>query len=207
MAKTLFITIVAAAATAALITRIPQSHTPATAQAPAAAEPTAVVLQVATPPAPQFTFTDASGKQMSVDIVENYQPKKIAQQPGANAQQAPKVDERLARAATIAEERANAHSRRKCWAYVKDALLASGAVSSRPETEFAKEAGAELVSRHGFKKLPVSDPYKAPVGSVLVYTAKDAPGHVEIRTKDGFVSDFKSKTPSPRPLIGIYSKS
>jgi hypothetical protein len=64
-----------------------------------------------------------------------------------------------------------------------------------------------LVSSYGFKKLPVRDPFKAPIGSVLVYGDKKAAGHVEIRTRDGFVSDFKSKIPSPRPLIGVFSKS
>jgi hypothetical protein len=63
------------------------------------------------------------------------------------------------------------------------------------------------VSSYGFKKLPVSDPYAAPLGAVLVYGASKAAGHVEIRTKDGFVSDFKSKVPSPRPLLGVYAKS
>ena len=69
-----------------------------------------------------------------------------------------------------------------------------------------KEAGQELVSSYGFKKLSVRNPYKAPVGSVLVYGASKAAGHVEIRTKDGFVSDFKSKIPSPRPLLGVYAR-
>lgn len=150
--------------------------------------------------AKQFTFTDASGKPATVDVVDQFQPNKIQRPASA-------IDSRLARAATIAQERANAHSRRLCWAYVKNALLASGVVSSRPETPLAKQAGDELVQKYGFKKLPVSDPYKAPVGAVLVYTAKNAPGHVEIRTPDGFVSDFKSRTPSPRPLIGVYAKS
>lgn len=116
-------------------------------------------------------------------------------------------NDKLARAATIAEERANAHSRSLCWRYVKDALVAAGAVSSRPETEFAKDAGDELVRKHGFKKLPIRDPYAAPVGAVIVYNAKGAPGHVEIRTQDGFVSDFRAKTPSRRPLIGVYVKA
>jgi hypothetical protein len=58
-----------------------------------------------------------------------------------------------------------------------------------------------------FKKLSVRDPYKAPVGSVLVYNNKKGAGHVEIRTKSGFASDFRSKIPSPRPLIGVYTKS
>jgi len=90
---------------------------------------------------------------------------------------------------------------------VKEALLAAGAVSSYPKTPYAKQAAQELVSSYGFKKLPVRDPFKAPVGSVLVYGDKKAAGHVEIRTRDGFVSDFKSKIPSPRPLIGVFTKS
>ena len=86
-------------------------------------------------------------------------------------------------------------------------LLAAGAIDSYPKTALAKQAGDELVRDYGFTKLPVTDPYKAPVGSVLVYDAKKAPGHVEIRTKDGFVSDFKTPTPSKRKLIGVYSKA
>jgi hypothetical protein len=64
-----------------------------------------------------------------------------------------------------------------------------------------------LVNSYGFKKLPVSDPYQAPVGAVLVYGANGAAGHVEIRTEDGFVSDFRSRTPSRRPLIGVFAKT
>ncbi len=83
----------------------------------------------------------------------------------------------------------------------------AGVVKSRPQTPLAKQAGQELVNNYGFKKLPVSNPYEAPVGSVLVYDAKRAAGHVEIRTETGFVSDFRSKTPSRRPLIGVFAKS
>ena len=77
---------------------------------------------------------------------------------------------------------------------MKEALLASGVISSRPTTEYAKQAGQELVNNYGFRKLPVNDPYQAPVGSVLVYNANRAAGHVELRTKDGFVSDFYLKS-------------
>ena len=118
-----------------------------------------------------------------------------------------KLDPKLTRAATIAEERAHAHSRRQCWHYVKEALLAAGVIKSRPTTPYAKQAGQELVNNFGFKKLPVNDPYQAPIGSVLVYNANRAAGHVEIRTKDGFVSDFRSKTPSRRPLLGVFVRS
>ena len=151
-------------------------------------------------PPSKFVFKDASGKATSVDVVDKYQPNKIVR-PFA------KVDPKLMRAATIAEERAHAHSRRQCWHYVKEALLAAGVIRSRPTTAYAKEAGQELVNNFGFKQLPVNDPYQAPIGSVLVYNANRAAGHVEIRTKDGFVSDFRSKTPSRRPLLGVYVKS
>jgi hypothetical protein len=154
-------------------------------------------------PKPKFDYSDASGKKQSIEIVDKYYPKKIVRPFTNNS----KIDPKLRRAATIAEERARAHSLSKCWRYVKEALVAAGVVKSRPETPLAKQAGQELVNKYGFKKLPVSDPYQAPVGAVLVYGAKRAAGHVEIRTEDGFVSDFRSKTPSRRPLLGVFAKS
>jgi len=155
-------------------------------------------------PKPEFSYTDASGKKQSVEIVDKYYPKKIVK-PFAKVDS--KIDPKLRRAATIAEERAHAHSLKKCWQFVKEALVAAGVVKSRPQTPLAKQAGQELVKTYGFKKLPVSDPYQAPVGSVLVYGAKRAAGHVEIRTENGFVSDFRSKIPSRRPLLGVFAKS
>jgi hypothetical protein len=155
-------------------------------------------------PKPEFSYTDASGKKQSVEIVDKYYPKKIVK-PFAKVDS--QIDPKLRRAATIAEERAHAHSLSKCWRFVKEALVAAGVVKSRPQTTLAKQAGQELVNNYGFKKLPVSNPYEAPVGSVLVYGARRAAGHVEIRTEDGFVSDFRSKTPSRRPLIGVFAKS
>jgi hypothetical protein len=154
-------------------------------------------------PKPKFDYKDASGKKQSIEIVDKYYPKKIVK-PFANDS---KIDPKLRRAASIAEERARAHSLSKCWHYVKEALVAAGVVKSRPQTVLAKQAGQELVNNYDFKKLPVSDPYQAPVGAVLVYGAKRAAGHVEIRTPNGFVSDFRSKTPSRRPLLGIFAKS
>jgi hypothetical protein len=151
-----------------------------------------------------FFFKNASGKEKSAEVVTQYQPRKIVY---SVAKIDPSIDPRLRRAATIAEERARAHSRKRCWHYVKEALVASGAVHSRPTSVFAKDAGQELVRNYGFKKLSVRDPFKAPVGSVLVYGAsRRKAGHVELRTKDGFVSDFRSRTPSHRPLLGVYAK-
>src|SRR2546429_2519070 len=156
-----------------------------------------------TPRKPKFRYTDASGKKQSIEVVEKYYPKKIVQPFGNDS----KIDPKLRRAATIAEERAHAHSLSKCWRFVKEALVAAGVVKSRPQTTLAKQAGQELMNNYGFKKLAVTDPYQAPVGSVLVYGAKRAAGHVEIRTENGFVSDFRSKIPSRRPLLGVFAKS
>jgi hypothetical protein len=155
-------------------------------------------------PNPKFTYTDASGKKQSAEVVDKYYPKKIV---NPAAKMGASIDPKLRRAATIAEERARAHSLSKCWRFVKEALVAAGVVKSRPQTTLAKQAGQELVNNYGFKKLPVTDPYQAPVGSVLVYGAKRAAGHVEIRTESGFVSDFRSKIPSRRPLLGVFAKS
>ena len=114
-------------------------------------------------------------------------------------------DQRMIRAAQIAQERANPATTWYCWRYVKNALLAAGVVSSRPTTAWAKQAGEELCRKFGFVRLNIRDPRKAPVGAVIVYGGKDA-GHVELRTKDGYVSDFVSPTPYPRPLVGVYIK-
>lgn len=165
--------------------------------------PTASVPVPTPTAAPQFSFKDVIGNAISVPLVEESAKRKLTK-PVAKID--PTINPALTRAATIAQERANAHSKSKCWRYVKQALLAAGAVDSYPKTALAKQAGNELVSDYGFEKLPVSDPYSAPLGSVLVYTAKGAPGHVEIRTNDGFVSDFKTEKPSQRKLIGVYAK-
>jgi hypothetical protein len=151
----------------------------------------------------RFTFKNAKGTTESVPVISTFLPKKI-QNPFAKVDK--KLDPKLLTAATIAQERAHAHSRSQCWRYVKQALVAAGIIGSYPKTAYAKQAGQELVNTYGFKKLPVGNPFQAPVGSVLVYGGKSA-GHVEIRTKDGFVSDFKSRIPSPRPLLGVFAKS
>src|SRR5919106_727131 len=98
----------------------------------------------------QFTFKDANGKTQSVSVISKYYPKKI-DRPLAKVDRG--LDPKLMRAATIAQERAHAHSRARCWQYVKQALLASGAVNSYPKTAYAKQAGQELVNSYGFKKL------------------------------------------------------
>jgi hypothetical protein len=117
-----------------------------------------------------------------------------------------KYDPRMIRAAEFASSRASSKPTWRCWHFVKDALLEAGVVSKRPESSWAKEAGDELCAKFNFRKLPITNPLEAPVGAVIVYGGADA-GHVELRTKSGFVSDFISQTPYPRPLIGVYVKN
>ena len=54
-----------------------------------------------------------------------------------------RYDARMIHAAEIAAERAHRHSTSRCWGSVKTALLAADVVSTRPTTEYAKQAGAE----------------------------------------------------------------
>jgi hypothetical protein len=154
-------------------------------------------------PFSHFSYKTSEGKKESVPVVTQYYPKQIVYPFGRVDRH---IDGRLMQAASIAQERAHAHSRSRCWHYVKEALLASGVIDSRPKTELARDAAQELVSNYGFKRLSVSDPFAAPVGSVLVYGTSRSVGHVEIRTREGFVSDFRSPTPSRRPLLGVYAK-
>jgi hypothetical protein len=116
-----------------------------------------------------------------------------------------RLDPRLRKAATIAQERANARSKARCWQYVKTALVESGVIDSYPKTNYATQAGDELVHSYGFKKLPIYDQYAAPVGSVLVF-GHGTEGHVVIRTKTGFVSDYWTSNRCKYPLVAVYGK-
>ena len=118
-----------------------------------------------------------------------------------------RLDPRLRRAATIAQDRANARSKSRCWQYVKQALVASGVIKSYPKTNYASQAGTELVRDFGFKKLAVRDQFAAPIGSILVFgQGSHGAGHVEIRTRTGFVSDYWTKNRCKYPLLAVYGK-
>jgi hypothetical protein len=150
----------------------------------------------------KFVYKDDSGRVTSVRIIHHYWKKPIVH-PFAKID--PRLDPKLAHAATLAQERAHAESQAACWHYVKHALFSAGVVDSYPKTAFAAEAGDELMRSYGFKRLPIRDPYAAPIGAVLVYGNR-IHGHVEIRTKDGFVSDYHSKNRCFYPLIAVYGK-
>ena len=151
----------------------------------------------------RFYYKAQGGKVGSARIVRRYFVRKI--RPPARVDS--RIDPRLRRAATIAEERSHARTKARCWRYVKEALLAAGAVSSYPKSTYACQAGDELVRDYGFKKLSIRDPYAAPLGAVIVYGkgARGA-GHVELRTKTGFASDYHSKNRCFYPVIAVYGK-
>jgi hypothetical protein len=150
----------------------------------------------------KFVYKDDTGRVTSVKIIHHYWKKPIVH-PFAKVD--PRLDPKLTRAATLAEERAHAQSQAQCWHYVKHALFSAGVVDSYPKTANAAEAGDELMRTYGFKRLPIRDPYNAPIGAVLVYGNRTH-GHVEIRTKTGFVSDYHSKYHCSYPLIAVYGK-
>ena len=151
----------------------------------------------------RFYYKNTSGQVGSARIIRRYYVEKI--HPSAKIDS--RIDPRLRRAATIAQERANARTKARCWRYVKQALVAAGAVNSYPKTNYAFQAGEELVREHGFKKLPIRDPYAAPVGAVIVYgKGSKGAGHVEFRTRNGFVSDYASKNRCYYPVIAVYGK-
>lgn len=152
-----------------------------------------------------FYYKSGSGKVVGAPMIRRYYSKLPVVHPSASVD--PRLDPALRRAASFAQERAHARTKAQCWRYVKQALVAAGAVDSYPSTNYGAQAGDELVSKYGFKKLPIRDPYAAPVGAVIVYgKGAGGAGHVEIRTKDGFVSDYYSKNKCFYPLKAIYGK-
>ena len=151
-----------------------------------------------------FYYNSGAGKVVRAPMIRRYYQVPITR-PTASVD--PRLDPRLRRAATLAQERAHARTKARCWQYVKKALLAAGVVDSYPSTNYGAQAGDELVRKYGFKKLPIRDPYAAPVGAVIVYgKGAGGAGHVEIRTKNGFASDYFSKNKCFYPLIAIYGK-
>lgn len=152
----------------------------------------------------RFYFQTPAGSTGSARIIRRYWKVPVVH-PDARVDS--RLDPRLCRAATIAQERANARSKARCWRYVKEALVASGVISSYPKTNYASQAGEELERNFGFKRLPVRDQFAAPIGAVLVFSdGGNSAGHVVIRTKRGFASDYWTKNRCKYPLVAVYGK-
>jgi hypothetical protein len=153
----------------------------------------------------RFYYRDLNGDMSSARIVHRYWSEQIVH-PFAKTDE--RIDMKLIRAASFAQERAHAQSRAHCWQAVKEALLAAGVIDHYPRTNYGCQAGDELVRDFGFQKLDgIQDPYDAPLGAVLVYDhGANGAGHVELRTKDGFVSDYHSKNRCRFHLLAAYAK-
>ena len=150
----------------------------------------------------RFYYSNFDGSVGSARIMRHYWNLPVSHPDG---QVDSRLDPRLQKAASIAQERANARSKSRCWQYVKTALVESGVIDSYPKTNYATQAGDELVQSYGFKRLPIHDQFAAPVGAVLVF-GHGAEGHVAIRTRDGFVSDYSTKNRCKYPLVAVYGK-
>jgi hypothetical protein len=150
----------------------------------------------------KFYYRTPAGSTGSARIIRRYWRVPIVH-PDARVDS--RLDPRLRWAATIAQERANARSKSRCWRSVKEALVASGVINSYPKTNYASEAGEELERNYGFKRMPVRDQFAAPIGSVLVF-GHGTRGHVVIRTKTGFASDYWTKNRCKYPLVAVYGK-
>jgi len=150
----------------------------------------------------RFFYSNFDGSIGSARIMRNSWRMPVVH---ADASVDSRLDPRLRRAATIAQDRASARSKARCWRAVKEALVDSGVINSYPKTNYASEAGEELVRSYGFKRLPVRDQFAAPIGSVLVF-GHGTEGHVVIRTKSGFASDYWTKNRCKYPLVAVYGK-
>jgi len=150
----------------------------------------------------RFYYSNFDGSIGSARIMRGYWRIPVVHPEG---QVDSRLDPRLRKAATIAQERANARSKSRCWQYVKTALMEAGVIDSYPKSNYATQAGEELVQRYGFKRLPIHDQYAAPVGSVLVF-GHGTEGHVVIRTRTGFVSDYATSNRCKYPLVAVYGK-
>jgi len=150
----------------------------------------------------RFHYSNFDGSVGSARIIRRYWRVPVVR-PDARVDS--RLDPRLRKAATIAQERANARSKSRCWQYVKTALMEAGVINSYPKSSYATQAGDELVRNYGFKKMPIRDQFAAPIGSVLVF-GHGTQGHVVIRTKTGFVSDYWTKNRCKYPLVAVYGK-
>lgn len=92
----------------------------------------------------------------------------------------------------------NAGPSGNCARFVKEAYLAMGCVKSYPNCGSAKNCDGPMrklgFSDYRINGTKVMNPCDAPVGAAIVYGGKGA-GHMEIRTRRGFLSDYLSLAP------------
>lgn len=116
-----------------------------------------------------------------------------------------------------AAKKSASRSKRLCYRYVKNALLAGDMIDSYPPSGKAKQGVADL-EKQGMVNLldnpkyakMINTPADAPKGAVLVYStgeSKEA-GHIEIKSGEGqdatYISDYQSEKNIQKTLKGLY---
>jgi hypothetical protein len=109
----------------------------------------------------KFFYKDTSGKTTSAPIIDQYYGAPIVR-PLAHVD--PRLDPKLMRAATIADERSHAKSKARCWHYVKEALVASGAAGVNVEDVAIEHSPGQPV---GLVELSVRPEAVAPLAESL----------------------------------------
>ena len=160
----------------------------------------------ANPQPSKFVFKDASGKATSVDVIQSYQSTKIGR-PFATADRQASIQNRCGAAAPIAEERAHAHSSMATPARSKGGPPCIRRDQLPPEDRIRERGGSGISQQLWLPKAAGERSVSSAGGFGPVDNANRAAGHVEIRTNNGFVSDFRLETPSRRPLLGVFVKS
>lgn len=116
-----------------------------------------------------------------------------------------------------AKKAKSANSRKLCYRYVKNAMLAGNIIDKYPPGGRAKDAVADLKAQ-GMKNLLDDPKYKnliktpadVPKGAVIVYSTgeRSEAGHIEIKTDNGdkgtYISDYESKNSVQKSVKGLY---
>ncbi|MDG0817941.1 hypothetical protein [Bdellovibrio svalbardensis] len=166
------------------------------------------------------TVADKNVKDLSAVSKEAEKPAKLsdpndpwADDPYISKYSHSKKVEKAIRAAKKSASR----SKRLCYRYVKNALLAGDLIDSYPPGGKAKQGVSDLKAQGMVNLLDnpkyasrIRTPADAPKGAVLVYStgeSKEA-GHIEIKTGDGknatYVSDYQSAKNIQQTTKGIY---
>ena len=126
--------------------------------------------------------------------------------PVANVITAPVADKMAATIAYALKHR-EPQSIHFCLKYVKRALFATKMIRYYDNCQLAKEYGPHL-EENGFENILLTRPgtniASAPIGAIIVYRpiemqvyqGKTIAGHIEIKTKLGYVSDYLSEGPT-----------
>jgi LysM repeat protein len=181
---------------------------PSQSPAPLPVKPAAPAATQTPPPAPSAKKPAAPPAPLPGKPTVNEQRDQQSKHPVAKVV-ATAPSDAMAAAIAYAMKHKEPKSVHLCLKYVKRALLAGKAIRTYPGTVAAKDFGPQL-EKEGFKNLLVTKPgtnlNTAPVGAVIIYRpvemqeykGKPVYGHIEIKTDNGYVSDYLSPGPTYR---------